>query len=128
MKVMKPLGPRILVEEIEPIDDVTAAYKKAGLSAVVLESNKPQPTSGKVIAVGTDPELQEHVREGDTVIFSKHSGSNVIIEGRSLRCLEFHEIITVTREEVNPSIPPSPGSERTPLPIRPLSRKHRSPL
>lgn len=108
MKVMKPLGPRILVEEIEPIDDVTEAYRKAGLSAVVLEANKPQPTSGKVIAVGTDPELQEHVKEGDVVIFSKHSGSNVIIEGRSLRCLEFHEIITVTRE-TSPPKPPSPG-------------------
>jgi len=98
MKIM-PLGARCFVEEIEPIDEVTARARAAGLSVVVLEENKPKATEGRVVAVGTDPLIQEYVHVGDVVTFSKYAGVNQIVEGRTYRNLELREITAVIRPD-----------------------------
>lgn len=95
MSIMKPLGARILVRDEVPEDEVTARAKASGLYIATLEENKPKPTTGIVVAIGTDPEVQEHIHEGDRVFFAKHSGSYITIRGEQFRSLDFHEIITV---------------------------------
>jgi len=90
-----PIGARILVEDIEPVDDLTERAKRAGLAVVVLEHNKPKPTTALVIALGKDPLVAENVHLGDTVFFHRHSGSFIQLEGRQLRSLELQEVISV---------------------------------
>ena len=98
MKIAIPIGARVFVEVYPVKDSVTERYKAAGLHAVTLESNRPMPTSGKIVAVGSDPLVQETLKVGDIVIFQKHAGSEIQIEGRTLRSLDLHEIITVVRD------------------------------
>jgi co-chaperonin GroES (HSP10) len=90
-----PIGARILVEDIEAVDDLTERAKRAGLEVVVLEHNKPRPTTARVIALGKDPLVAENIHLDDTVFFHRHSGSFIQIEGRQLRSLELQEVISV---------------------------------
>ena len=92
-----PIGARCFVEEIEPVDEVTARMAAAGLHAVVLDENVPKPTEGRVVAVGSDPLIQELIRVGDVVTFSRHAGSYQMVEGRTYRNLELREITACIR-------------------------------
>lgn len=94
-----PMGSRILVEDIEATVDVVERGKQANLEIVLFEQNVPRPTEGLVVAVGSDPLLQEHLRIGDKVIFARYAGTHITVEGKTYRSLDFHEIITILREE-----------------------------
>jgi co-chaperonin GroES (HSP10) len=108
--IIMPLGARCFVEEITPIDEVSARAAAAGLHAVILDENVPKPTEGLVIAVGTDPLIQELVHVGDTVTFGKYAGSYQMVEGRTYRNLELRELTAVIRPTpTTPSPLPSPS-------------------
>jgi co-chaperonin GroES (HSP10) len=79
------------------VDEVTARMSAAGLHAVVLDENVPKPTEGRVVAVGSDPMVQELIQVGNVVTFSKYAGHHQIVEGRTYRSLEFREIIACIR-------------------------------
>lgn len=89
------VGARVLVKDIEPVDEVQARAKAAGLHMVTYEQNLPKPTEGIVLAVGSDPLVQEEVEVGDHVFFSKFAGHNVYEEGKEFRSLELQEITRV---------------------------------
>lgn len=99
MSKIIPLGARCLVTDLEPELSIVKRAEKAGIYAVVLEENKPQPTSGLVEAVGSDPLIQELIAVGDTVLFSRHAGIQVNIEGREFRSLELREIAHVIKPD-----------------------------
>jgi co-chaperonin GroES (HSP10) len=108
MPTIMPFGSRIFVDDIIPVADLVARGKAVGLTIVTLEENEPKPTEGIVIAVGTDPLLQEYVKVGDHVTFARHAGVEQRVEGHSYRCLEMREIIAV----IKPTEPLcQPGSE-----------------
>jgi len=73
MKV-QPLDERVLVE---PADQ----EEKVG-SIIIPDTAKEKPSMGKVIAVGTDEELQKLVKVGDNVIFGKFAGEEIKVEGK----------------------------------------------
>ena len=73
MKV-QPLDERVLVEPTEQ-------EEKVG-SIIIPDTAKEKPSMGKVIAVGTDEELQKLVKVGDNVIFGKFAGEEIKIEGK----------------------------------------------
>lgn len=97
--MIKPLGARVIVEEIQAVDGLTERAKASGLTLVVREENVPKPTTGKVVAVGSDPLTQDQVKEGDIIFFSKHAGSHLLVEGKQYRVIELHEIISVQSPE-----------------------------
>jgi co-chaperonin GroES (HSP10) len=99
MKISRPLGARVIVEDIITTLSIEQRAQNAGFIAIVNEDNRPKSTQGKVIAVGTDPLMQEEVHVGDVVSFSYLSGTRLYIESVEYRSLEFNEIIMVTREE-----------------------------
>lgn len=100
MTVIKPLGPRVLVEEMITTLSVEDRMAKAGLYAIVDEKNRPQPTQGRVIAIGTDPILRDAgIIEGCIVSFGKLAGTHVYVEDKQYRSLEFQELITIIIEE-----------------------------
>lgn len=98
MKIM-PIGARIFVEPIEPVDEVSARAAAAGLYAVILDENMPKATEGRVVAVGSDPMIQELVRVDDIITFSRYAGTEQIVEGRTYRNLELREITAVIRPD-----------------------------
>lgn len=88
METVKPLGDRILVEPEE------AAKSKGNI--IIPENSKEKPQRGKVIEVGhaistlpvkgnegaTVPHTEPAIKAGDTILFAKHAGIEMIIEGK----------------------------------------------
>jgi co-chaperonin GroES (HSP10) len=100
-----PIGSRVFVREIAPIDEVTARAQAAGLHVVVLDENLPRPTSGEVTAIGSDPLIQELIQLGDIVFYSKFAGHEMVVEGRVYKSLELREIISVARPDPVTALP-----------------------
>lgn len=107
MKKLTPVGERCLIEEDKLVTEVDQWQERTGLVAVQYEKDYEKPTSGKVVAVGSGPLINEEVKVGDTVFFSKHAGHYVTVEGKQYRNLEIHEITSVLREEAASETPGS---------------------
>lgn len=71
---IQPLDERVLVE---PLD----VEEKVG-TIIIPDTAKEKPSMGKVVAVGTDEELQKVIKVGDKVIFGKYAGEEIKIEGK----------------------------------------------
>jgi chaperonin GroES len=76
----RPLHDRVLVERLES-EEVTSG------GIILPETAKEKPQQGKIIAVGSGKRTDDgkihplEVKEGDTVLFGKYSGSEVKVEG-----------------------------------------------
>lgn len=86
MKI-KPLDDRVLVEQVEE-------EEKVG-TIIIPDSAKEKPRMAKVIAVGTDEDLQEHIKEGDTIIYSKYSGDELKIDDHEYLIVQRGDILAV---------------------------------
>ncbi|MHC4101279.1 MAG: co-chaperone GroES [Planctomycetota bacterium] len=94
MKV-RPLGDKILVKRTEALDKTEAGI-------FLPESAKDQPKEGKVIALGsgilnknTGEYMPFTVREGDNVIFSTYSGTEVKIGDDEMLILSEDDVLGV---------------------------------
>ena len=91
---MKPLGDRIVIELIE-------AEEKTSSGIVIPDSAKEKPQEGKVIAAGTGRVLENgqridlEVKEGDRIIFSKYSGTEVKHEGNEYLILRESDVLAI---------------------------------
>ena len=92
--MLRPLGDRIIIELVE-VEEKTAS----GL--VLPDSAKEKPQEGKVVAVGTGRVLDNgtrvelDVKEGDQIIFSKYSGTEVKYEGNEYLILRESDVLAV---------------------------------
>ena len=92
--MLKPLGDRIVIELIE-------AEEKTSSGIVLPDSAKEKPQEGKVIAAGTGRVLESgeridlEVKEGDRIIFSKYSGTEVKFEGNEYLILRESDILAI---------------------------------
>ena len=94
MKV-RPLGDKILVKRDE-------AATKTDSGIFLPESAKDKPKQGKIIALGAGMLNKENgqympfsVKQGDTVIFSSYSGTEVKIDGDAFLIMTEEEILGV---------------------------------
>ena len=92
--MIKPLGERVVIE-VEEGDMKTA-------SGIVLpDTAKEKPQKGKVVAVGTGKLLDNgqraamEVKEGDSVYFSKYSGSEVKFEDKEYLVIRESDILAI---------------------------------
>ncbi|MDI7743615.1 co-chaperone GroES [Lysinibacillus fusiformis] len=92
--MLRPLGDRIIIELVE-VEEITAS----GL--VLPDSAKEKPQEGNVVAVGTGRVLDNgtrvelDVKEGDRIIFSKYSGTEVKYEGKEFLILRESDVLAV---------------------------------
>ena len=86
---IQPLDDRVLVEQMEE-------EEKVG-SIIIPESAKEKPRMAKVIAVGTDEDLQEHVKVGDTVIYSKYSGDELKMDDKEFIIVQRGDILAIVK-------------------------------
>lgn len=92
--MIKPLGERVVIEVAE--GDVKTA------SGIVLpHTAKEKPQKGKVVAVGSGKLLDNgeraamEVKEGDVVVFSKYSGSEVKVDDKEYLIVRESDILAV---------------------------------
>ena len=71
----KPLADRVLVEP-------AAAEEKTASGLYIPDTAKEKPQRGTIVAIGTGkPDEPITVKEGDTVLYGKYSGTEVTIDG-----------------------------------------------
>ncbi len=92
--MIKPLGERVVIEVAE--SDVTTA------SGIVLpDTAKEKPQKGKVVAVGTGKLLENgqraglEVKEGDSIVFSKYSGSEIKVDDKDYLIVRESDILAI---------------------------------
>jgi chaperonin GroES len=88
--MFKPIGLRVLVERIEE--------EAKTVSGIIIPDNaKEKPLEGKVIAVSKEVEEDETlpIKEGDTVVFAKYSGTEITIDGKEYLVLNTDDILGI---------------------------------
>ncbi len=99
MLKIKPIGARVFVRQIIPIDPVTKQWNESGLTLIQDEKRLPPATMGLVIRVGNDPMIEEMVRPGDVISYGRHDGSTFMENGQEYRDIGLHEIRGVRTPE-----------------------------
>jgi chaperonin GroES len=88
--MFKPIGLRVLVERIEE-------EAKTASGIIIPDNAKEKPLEGKVIAVSKEVEEDETlpIKEGDTVVFAKYSGTEITIDGKEYLVLNTDDILGI---------------------------------
>lgn len=95
-RIPKMMGARVLVRELVTSLSLVERGKLSGLTVVAAEENTPKPTTGEIVALGTDPFLVENgLYVGAEVTFAPHAGKYQYVDGVTYRSLEFEEIISI---------------------------------
>ena len=90
----RPLHDRVLVRR------VTAEEKTAG-GIIIPDTAKEKPMQGEVVAVGpgardeSGKRIPPDVKEGDTILFGKWSGTEVKIDGDELLIMKESDIMGI---------------------------------
>jgi len=90
----KPLNDRVVVERLDS-DEKTAG------GIIIPDSAQEKPMQGKILAVGSGArddsgKIQPlDVKEGDTILFGKWSGTEVKIDGKDLLIMKESDIMGI---------------------------------
>ena len=91
---LKPLNDRVLVKRLE------SEEKTAG-GLFIPDTAKEKPSKGQVVAVGPGKygddgkRMAMAVKKGDTVLFSKYSGTEVKLDGEDHLVLREDDILAI---------------------------------
>ncbi|MBI3158703.1 MAG: co-chaperone GroES [Chloroflexi bacterium] len=91
---LKPLGNRVVVEPIEQ-EEMTAG------GIVLPETAKEKPQKGTVLASGPGERDEDgkhiamDVKDGDTVLFAKYSGTEIKVDGKKLLILRETDLLAI---------------------------------
>ncbi len=91
MKI-KPLDDRVLVEPLEEVESRTSS------GIIIPDTAKEKPRIGVVVAVGTDEDLREKVKEGDKILFAKYGGEEIEMNGKEYRIISRSDILAVVED------------------------------
>ena len=86
---IKPLRDRIVIER-DQVEDQTAG------GIIIPEAAKEKPVKGTVVAAGPGTKDEPTmVKVGDKVLYNKHSGSEVEVDGKRYLIMREQEIFAV---------------------------------
>ena len=86
---IKPLADRVLVQAGEA-EETTAS------GIIIPDTAKEKPQKGTVIAIGTGKKDEPlTVKEGDTVLYGKYSGTEISIDGNDYLIMREYDIFAV---------------------------------
>lgn len=91
---LRPLHDRVIVKRLEE-------EKKSAGGIIIPDNAAEKPMRGKVIAVGAGKRADDgklmpmDVKEGDTVLFGKYSGTEVKVDGEDLLVMREDDIMAV---------------------------------
>jgi chaperonin GroES len=89
--------------KIRPLDDrilllPVPAEEKTSSGLIIPDTAKEKPRLGTVIAVGTDEDLKEKIKEGNKVLFAKYGGDEVEMNGTEYRILQRSDILAIVED------------------------------
>lgn len=90
MKI-KPMDDRLVLELLEEVTKT-----KSGL--YIPDTAKEKPIMGKVVAVGTDEDLREKIKEGDKVLFAKYGGEEISFDDKSYKIVQRSDVLAVIED------------------------------
>jgi len=91
---IKPLGNRVVVEAIEQ-EEMTSG------GIVLPETAKEKPQKGTVLAIGPGDRdddgkrIPMDVKEGDTVLFAKYSGTEIKLDDKKVLILRESDLLAI---------------------------------
>ena len=85
----QPLANRVLIEREEEVTTTASGI-------IIPDNAKEKPLQGKVLAVGPDAK-EEGISEGDTVVFGKYSGNEIVLAGKEYLILNSDEILGIRK-------------------------------
>ena len=86
---IKPLADRVLVEPM-------AAETKTASGIIIPDTAKEKPQKGKVVAVGPGTKDENMtVKEGDTVLYGKYSGTELKFDGTDYLMMRESDILAI---------------------------------
>ena len=88
---IKPFEDRVLVQP----EEIEESRTKGGI--IIPDTAKEKPRTGKVIEVGTDEELAEKIKVGDTILFAKFTGDEVEFGDKKYLIVSKSDILAVIR-------------------------------
>ncbi len=83
---LEPLADRVVIQSIEPEE------KKYG-SIIIPDTAKEKPQTGRIVAVGTDEEVQKNLKEGDTIIYAKYGGTEISLDNQDYIILSYNDVL-----------------------------------
>ncbi len=86
---LQPMDDRVIVERI---DEET----KSG-TIIIPDTAKEKPRLGKVIAVGTDEDLQEQIKVNDKILYGKYVGDEIKFEGKEFLIVQRPDILAIVK-------------------------------
>jgi len=87
---LQPMDDRVIVERVEE-------ETKSG-AIIIPDTAKEKPRLGKVIAVGTDEDLQEKVKVGDKILYGKYVGDEVELDGKEYLIVQRADILAIVKD------------------------------
>ncbi|MHB8336027.1 MAG: co-chaperone GroES [Ignavibacteriaceae bacterium] len=90
MKI-KPMDDRVLIELIEE-------EEKTYSGIIIPDTAKEKPRMGKVVAVGTDEDLREKVKEGNKILFTKYGGEEISFDSKEYKIVQRTDILAVVED------------------------------
>ena len=86
---IKPLADRVLVQPYE-------AETTTSSGIIIPDTAKEKPQKGTVIAIGTGKKDEPlTVKEGDTVLYGKYSGTELKLEGKDYLMMRESDILAI---------------------------------
>ena len=86
---IKPIADRVLVEPVE-------AETKTASGIIIPDTAREKPQKGIVIAVGPGKKDEPTtVREGDTVLYGKYSGTELKLHGKEYLMVRESDILAI---------------------------------
>ncbi len=86
--MIKPLGSRVLLKPSVKVEEMVGGI-------YIPDKAKEKPMESEVVALGIGNKENFTVKVGDTVITSKHGGSDIKADGIVYRILEEKEILAI---------------------------------
>jgi len=88
---IKPFEDRVLIEP----EEVEESKSKGGI--ILPDTAKEKPRRGKVVEVGTDEELAEKIKTGDTIVYAKFTGDEIEFEAKKYLLISRSDILAVIK-------------------------------
>ncbi len=96
MTMIKPLSDRVVVKAEE-------AEEKTSSGLYIPDSAKEKPQRGTVVSVGpgrveNGTKIEMSVKEGDTVLYGKYSGTEITLDGDEYLIMRESDILGIVTE------------------------------
>ncbi len=85
-----PLGKRVLVQRVEEQTTTSTGI-------IIPDNAKEKPQNGKVVAISDKVKDKGLIKEGDTVLFGKYSGTEITLDDKEYLVMNIDDILGVLK-------------------------------